>query len=101
MIIAWATTSVANTQELKVVSFEKLLIDVTARSTAIKDGNGDVCALIKVSLPVPDYEFDGNIVGKPEFRISEYYVYMTPSSKKLIIRCSGRESLYADFVSLP
>lgn len=54
IIIAWATTSIANAQGLKVVSFEKLLTDVTARSTAVKDGNSDICALIKVSLPVPD-----------------------------------------------
>ncbi|MDE6689885.1 MAG: hypothetical protein K2J86_08430, partial [Prevotella sp.] len=97
MIIALAITSVANAQELKVVSFEKLLTDVTARSTAVKDGNGDVCALIKVSLPVADCEFAGNIVDKPEFHVSEYWVYMTPSSKKLIVRCPGCESLNADF----
>ncbi|MDE5783955.1 MAG: hypothetical protein K2H97_06530, partial [Prevotella sp.] len=52
MVIALTFSCVANAQELKVVSFEKLLTDVTARSTAVKDGNGDVCALIKVSLPV-------------------------------------------------
>ncbi|MDE5783462.1 MAG: DUF1566 domain-containing protein, partial [Prevotella sp.] len=70
---------------------------VTARSTAVKDGNGDVCALIKVSLPVEGCEFAGNIVGQPEFHVSEYWVYMTPSSKKLIVRCPGCESLNADF----
>ncbi|MDE5784652.1 MAG: DUF1566 domain-containing protein [Prevotella sp.] len=97
MIIALAITSVANAQELKVISFEKLLTDVTARSTAVKDGNGDVCALIKVSLPVAGCEFDGNIVDRPEFRISEYWVYMTPSSKKLIVRCPNSELLDVDF----
>ncbi|MDE5784648.1 MAG: PEGA domain-containing protein [Prevotella sp.] len=97
LAIAWMCAIIGTAQELKMVSFEEDRNDLTARSTAVKDGNGDVCALIKVSLPVPDCEFDGNIVGKPEFRTSEYWVYMTPSSKKLIVRCLGRESLNVDF----
>lgn len=97
LVLACMCTIIGTAQELKMVSFEKDLTDVTAHSTAVKDGNGDVCALIKVSLPVPNCEFDGNIVGKPEFRISEYWVYMTPLSKKLTIRCPGRETLNADF----
>ena len=95
-IIALACSTIANAQELKVVSFEKLLTDVTARSNAVKDGNGDVCALIKVSLPVTGCEFAGNIVGKPEFHISEYWVYMTQGTKSLEIRCPGCKTFLVD-----
>lgn len=97
MIIVLAISGITNAQELKVVSFEKMLTDVTARSAVVRDGNGDICALIKVSLPVKDCEFDGNIVGKPEFRISEYWVYMTPSSKRLTVRCPDCALLDVDF----
>ena len=53
--------------------------------------------MVKVSLPIAGCEFSGNIVGKPEFHVSEYYVYMTQGSKKLIIRCPSCEPLNADF----
>ena len=95
-IITLFFSSVTNAQVLKVESFEKDLTDVTACSNAVKDGNGDTCALVKISLPVTGCEFSGNIVGKPEFHVSEYWVYMTPSSKKLIVRCPGCKTLQVD-----
>ncbi|MDE5878215.1 MAG: PEGA domain-containing protein [Muribaculaceae bacterium] len=86
-------------QELKIDFFEKQLTDITARTTGVKDLNGKVCAVVKVSLPIENCEFSGNIVGKPEFHASEYWVYMTPGSKQLQIRCPGYKTLMADLIS--
>lgn len=99
MIITLALSDIANAQELKVVSFGPELTDITARTNAVKDNNGIVCALVKISLPVEGCEFRGNKVGNPEFHVSEYWVYMAQGSKKLQINCPNREPLYFEFGS--
>ena len=93
--IALFSVTISNAQELKVVSFEKTN-DISTTSQLRTDANGELCALIKVSLPVKDCKFTGNIVGEPIFNTDEYWVYMTSSSKLLEIRCPGYETLVAE-----
>lgn len=94
-----AVSVIIRGQELKVDFFEQAVTDITARTSAVKDLNGKICALVKVSLPVERCEFSGNIIGSPEFHASEYWVYMTPGSKQLQIRCPGHKTLFADLRS--
>ena len=95
-IIALACSTIANAQELKVVSFERIN-DISATSQPRTDASGNKCALIKVSLPVEGCKFSGSIIGNPVFETNEYWVYMTGSSKSLEIRCPGCKALVADF----
>ena len=83
-------------RELKVESFEAVPTDITARTNAVNDRNGNKCALIKVSLPVSGCDFKGNVL-KQEFQVNEYYVYMSGGTKDLQVRCPGVESLMVDF----
>lgn len=84
-------------QDISVQSFSMAETDLSAKINGKKDFNDNPCALIKVSLPVANAKFEGNIVGDCEFKTNEYWVYMTSDSKKLIIKCPGVQSLYINF----
>ena len=85
-------------QELKVIEFRKenSMINIGVQK---KDLNGQLCALIKVQLPIPGVKFEGNIVSS-ELDVSEYLVYMSPGAKKLTIKCPHTNSLSISFHDL-
>ena len=82
-------------REFTVDSFEALPNDLTARTNAVNDLNGNKCALIKVALPQSDGEFSGNVL-KQEYHINEYLVYMSQGTKYLQLRYPGMETLMLD-----
>lgn len=72
-------------QELEILRFEMAPMDLTAATHAVKDFNGQDCALIKVQVPREGVGFEGNIV-RQEFHINEYWVYVIPGTKLLQIK---------------
>lgn len=82
-------------QELKVVEFRKesSMINIGVQK---KDLNGQLCALIKVQLPIAGVKFEGNVI-ESIYDINEYILYMSPNSKKLTIKCPQTKPLYIDF----
>lgn len=72
-------------QELEILRFEMAPMDLTAATHAVKDFNGQDCALIKVQVPRQGVGFEGNIV-RQEFHINEYWVYVIPGTKLLQIK---------------
>lgn len=79
-------------RELKVENFEMTANDLSARAAQVKDLNGDVCALVRVILPIEGCKFEGNVI-KQEFDINEYRVFMVKGSKRLRLKCPGMETL--------
>ena len=61
------------------------------------DANNDICALVRVLLPVGGVKFSGNTVGDVSFDGSEYSVYLTSGTKFLQISCPGHYPLRIDF----
>ena len=82
-------------REFVVESFEVQPNDLTARTNAVNDLNGNKCALIKVALPQSGGEFSGNVL-KQEYHINEYLVYMSQGTKYLQLRYPGMETLMLD-----
>lgn len=70
----------------------KLPNDINARKNEVLDANGKRCALMKVSIPIPDCQFEGN-VGDVIHNINEYSVYVSTSFPYLIIKCPGLSPL--------
>lgn len=64
------------------------------------DFNNEICALVKVLLPMDGVKFEGNVVGEPVFKTSEYWVYLTPGTKMLNIKAPGHYPVMADFREL-
>ena len=89
---------VADAQNLGIKDFrEASAIDLSARVNERTDLNGNPCALVRVELPLEGAGFEGNVIGVPEFRINEYWVYMSTGSKHLKIHAPGHSSLFVSF----
>ena len=82
--------------ELKVRSFEYAPMDLTARLNQRLDLNNNPCAVIVVHLPVAGAFFEGNVIGEPVFRGSEYRVYVSGGTKMMKVLCPGVESVMVD-----
>ena len=72
-------------QELTINTIAPAIFDATANSPATerKDLNGELCALIKVQLPLEGAEFLGNTVGETANHAGEYWVYVIDGTREL------------------
>ena len=77
-------------QKLEVVSLEDAVTDNTAwnPSTSHKLDDGRYCPVVKVEFNQPACDFEGGIFEgkKPVFKTNEYWVYMLPGARHLIIK---------------
>ena len=81
-------------QELTVVSLRETT-DIMFADKQVKDYNGDICALVKVLLPVEGADFEEDF--RHVFKTSEYWVYMSPGKKYLRVKCPWRKPLLVYF----
>ncbi len=72
-------------QKLTVESFVLAEKDLTASTNPRLDNNSEPCALIKVYLAAEGATFEGNKVGSVDFKVNQYWVYLTSGSKQLIV----------------
>ena len=69
-------------QEMKVLSFNSLPQDLSARTHPRTDLNGDPCALIKVQIPeLNNITFEGWVIDQ-KYTPGEYLVYIPANTKK-------------------
>jgi TPR repeat protein len=84
-------------QKLEVVSFEAALTDNTAwnPSTCHKLDDGRYCPVVKVEFNAPSCAFEGGVIeGKtPLFKTNEYWVYMLPGARHIVIKHPDYEKL--------
>ena len=78
-------------QELKFDSFTESIDDLTANTQPVFDFNNNKAALIKIALP-EKAEFEGNIL-QSQYKTNEYYVYVSPGTKILVLKYPGVETL--------
>lgn len=76
---------------------KELTMDRSAQTQPRVDLNGEKCALVKLILLMPDIGLEGNVVGTPEFRNGEYWIYVTPKTKMLKIKHSKYMPCLVDF----
>ena len=74
-------------QDFKVTQFKENMMDLSAASATVKDRNGDVCALIKVSVQDDKFEFEPNMgIVKKELKPGEFRLYVPAGTKSMTIR---------------
>lgn len=86
-------------QDLTIVDFQSTMNPMTVDMQR-RDFNDDICALVKVQLPVSGVAFEGNVVGDTPFKTNEYWVYLTSGTKFLQVKCPGHYPLQIDFRNL-
>jgi hypothetical protein len=73
-------------QDLKVVDFKSMPLDVSARENPVLDVNGKPCALIKVRTGLNNVSYFSNLdTEKIEHRTGEYWVWVSPGTTQLRI----------------
>lgn len=89
----------AHSRDLEIKSFELLQNDISARTNPVRDFNGELCALMRVSLPERECRFDGGVI-KQIYDINEYLVYLTPDARFVTLKYEGTEPLKIDLKEL-
>lgn len=64
---------------------QQLIMDLSVSVNQRKDNNGRSCVLLRVMLPVSGCVFSGNLIGKVDFKVNEYWVYLSENSRFLKI----------------
>lgn len=72
-------------QLMQVASFQRLPMDLTARINPRVDLNGKYCAVVKIKSIEKELSFNGNIIGSPEFKKGEIWLYLVSGSRILTI----------------
>lgn len=83
VITLFCVISLSAQDSLKVKSFELDPTDLTAQQRNVKDGNGDICALVKVQMVDKEVKFEGDIIGQSEQQKNEYYVFLINGTQRL------------------
>ena len=78
-------------KDLSIESFEELTSDLSAKTSPVFDFNDNACALIKIAIP-DKASLEGNVI-QSHYKTNEYYVYVTPGTKKLALKYPGVETL--------
>lgn len=81
---------------LKTESFTSRPTDISALRADVRDLNGNVCALVRVEIPVEGCKFEGNII-KAEYDVNEYLVYLSGGTKMFRIKCPNSPSAEVRF----
>ena len=86
----------ATAQEMRVRSMRMEPMDLTAATSQRKDLNGVPCAVVKVRMP-RGAAFEGSVIGTPDYRTGEYWVYVTAGSKFLRVKHESALPLHISF----
>ena len=79
--------TLAQAQDFSITSFKENLLDLTAARAAVKDKNGDLCALIKISVRDDRFEYEPNLgVVRQEKKVGEVWLYVPQQTKRITIR---------------
>ena len=84
-------------QKLTVDEMKAAPMDLSASQYERKDLSGQPCGLVKVQLAAVDAQFEGNVIGKTEYKTGEYWVYMTEGSYMLSVKHPQFVPLHVNF----
>lgn len=100
-LFALFTLTQLNAQKLEFVSIELDTQDQDSWKYPVRYGDGsdeNICALVKVQLPLKGVVFENDfIIGEPQFKVNEYWVYMADGAAKLDIKHPDCEKLSVEF----
>lgn len=79
--------SVAFGQEIKMVKFQKLERDLSARTKPRLDLNENPCAIVKIVVAnTKNFAFEGNLIGDAIYNEGEIWVYMTDRTRRITVK---------------
>ena len=97
LLMLCASVNHVYAQEIKVRDVVELTTDITARSAARQDGNGNECAVLRVNIPTIKTMNFGNIVGDVTYSAGEYILYLSEGTKQVPYSVKGYKDGVIDF----
>lgn len=94
--MVWLAPQIFASEPLIVDKLIHRATDLSA-STASTDMNGNPCGILKVITNDKSMTFEGSIVGNPEYRNGEYWVYLPKGTYQLRIKASSKMPLQLNF----
>lgn len=79
-------------QELKIESVIETT-EILSANMQRQDANGFQCAVLRIILPQDKASFEGSIVGDCEYKNGEYWVYVSPGTKRIRIKYNNLNPL--------
>lgn len=88
LLLLWVFCAAAlQAQDFRITKFQENMLDLTAARAAVKDNNGDLCALIKFSVRDDKFVYEPNMgVVKQERKVGETWLYVPKQTKRITIR---------------
>lgn len=83
--------------QLELKSFKHDAADIDAVQYPKEDSNHNICALVKVGLAEPGAIFEGDIIGTPDYKDGEYWVYLIEGATWLNIKTKNYAPLRYEF----
>lgn len=71
--------------------------DLSASSNLIKDINGNPCGLVKVISNDKSLSFEGSVIGTPEYKNGEFWVYMPKGTYQLKVKSDKNDPVMLNF----
>jgi hypothetical protein len=97
LLIAVMICSSSAHAQLELKSFKHDAADIDAVQYPKEDFNHNICALVKVGLAEPGAVFEGDIIGTPDYKDGEYWVYLIEGATWLNIKTKNYAPLRYDF----
>ena len=84
-LIWWILPVLCHAAQMRVVSFQEE-DDIDARQVQVRDNRGELCALVKVPVPLEGVVFEGSMVKCFENRNGEYWVWLPRQAREFTVK---------------
>ena len=84
LLMLCANVNLLHAQEIKVRDVVELTTDITARSAARQDNNGNECAVVRVNIPTIKTMDFRNIIGDVTYSAGEYILYLSEGTQQIL-----------------
>lgn len=84
-------------QQVSIEGIRELSTDLTARTYPRKDLNGNRCAVIKIIGNAEVLSVSGNIIGDLVNKGNEYWAYLAPNTKVVLLNIKGAKPVKINF----
>lgn len=92
--------SILFAENIKILSFVPDTSHSLSNISPMKDSNGDLCAIVKIDIPIEGCKFDGFVVDS-KFDKDSYILNISSQSKKITIKCPGLDTRIIDIGQFP
>ena len=96
LIGVWLLPLWALAAQMQVLSFAQER-DIDARSQPVRDNRGELCALVKVEIPLRAVVFEGSMVMRQVDYDGEYWVYLPRQAREFTVKHSHLTPLLYSF----